>query len=56
MKKKKFIKVAREVIDFEIKALVKLKRSINNSFNLDNAFISRSITSFATLINFFFFI
>ena len=34
MKKKKFIKVAREVIDFEIKALVKLKRSINNSFNL----------------------
>ena len=34
MKKKKFIKVAREVIDLEIKALVKLKRSINNSFNL----------------------
>ena len=34
MKKKKFIKVAREVIDFEIKALVKLKRNINNSFNL----------------------
>ena len=34
MKKRKFIKVAREVIDFEIKALVKLKRSINNSFNL----------------------
>ena len=34
MKKKKFIKVAREVIDFEIKALVKLKKSINNSFNL----------------------
>ncbi len=34
MKKKKFIKVAREVIDFEIKALIKLKRSINNSFNL----------------------
>ena len=33
MKKRKFIKVAREVIDFEIKALVKLKRSINNSFN-----------------------
>ena len=34
MKKKKFIKVAREVIDLEIKALVKLKRSINKSFNL----------------------
>tara|TARA_Y100001935_G_scaffold166662_1_gene137221 strand:+ start:19 stop:987 length:969 start_codon:yes stop_codon:yes gene_type:complete len=34
MKKKKFIKVAREVIDFEIKALIKLKRNINNSFNL----------------------
>ena len=34
MKKKKFIKVAKEVIDFEIKALVKLKRNINNSFNL----------------------
>ena len=34
MKKKKFIKVAREVIDLEIKALVKLKRSISNSFNL----------------------
>ena len=34
MKKKKFIKVAREVIDLEIKALVKLKRNISNSFNL----------------------
>ncbi len=34
MKKKKFIKVAKEVIDLEIKALVKLKRSIGNSFNL----------------------
>ena len=34
MKKKKFIKVAREVIDLEIKALVKLKGGINNSFNL----------------------
>ena len=34
MKKKKFIKVAREVIDLEIKALVKLKRGISNSFNL----------------------
>ena len=32
--KKKFIKVAREVIDLEIKALVKLKRSISTSFNL----------------------
>ena len=34
MKKKKFINVARKVIDLEIKALVKLKRSINTSFNL----------------------
>tara|TARA_B100000579_G_scaffold214292_1_gene175244 strand:- start:723 stop:1691 length:969 start_codon:yes stop_codon:yes gene_type:complete len=34
MKKKKFIKVAKEVIDLEIKALVKLKKSINDSFNL----------------------
>ncbi len=34
MKKKKFINVAKEVIDLEIKALVKLKRSINTSFNL----------------------
>ena len=34
MKKKKFIKVAREVIDLEIKALIKLKKSINESFNL----------------------
>ena len=34
MKKKKFIKVAREVIDLEIRALVKLKRGISNSFNL----------------------
>ena len=33
MKKKKYIKVAKEVIDLEIKALLKLKRSINNSFN-----------------------
>ena len=28
MKKKKFIKVAKEVIDLEIKALIKLKNSI----------------------------
>ena len=34
MKKTKFIKVAKEVIDLEIKALIKLKRSINESFNL----------------------
>ena len=32
--KKKFIKVAKEVIDLEIKALIKLKNSINDSFNL----------------------
>ena len=34
MKKKKFIKVAKEVIDLEIKALTKLKNSIHESFNL----------------------
>ena len=34
MKKKKFFKVAKEVIDLEIKALIKLKKSINESFNL----------------------
>ena len=33
-KKKRFIKVAKEVIDLEIKALIKLKSSINKSFNL----------------------
>ena len=30
MKKKKFIKVAKEVIDLEIKALIKLKKSSVN--------------------------
>ena len=34
MKNKKFIKVAKEVIDLEIKALVRLKNSLNASFNL----------------------
>ena len=34
MKKKKFIKIAKEVIDLEIKALIKLKSNINESFNL----------------------
>ena len=34
MKKKKYIKVAKEVIDLEIKALLKLKNNINDSFNL----------------------
>ncbi len=33
MRKKKFIKVAKEVIDLEIKALIKLKKSIGESFN-----------------------
>ena len=33
MKKKDFRKIAKEVIDLEIKALKKLKNSINNSFN-----------------------
>ena len=34
MKKKKFIRVAREVINLEIKALNNLKNNLNNSFNL----------------------
>ena len=34
MKKKNYIKAAKEVIDLEIKALTKLKKSINKSFNL----------------------
>ena len=33
MKKKSFIKIARNVIELEIQALKKLKNSINNSFN-----------------------
>ena len=33
MKKKNYKKIAKEVIDLEIKALKKLKKSINNSFN-----------------------
>ncbi len=33
MKKKKYIKIAKEVIDLEIKALTKLKNNINESFN-----------------------
>ena len=38
MNKKKFISVAKDVINLEIKALQKLKKNINNSFN--NALIS----------------
>ena len=34
MKKKNYIKIAKEVIDLEIKALAKLKKNINKSFNL----------------------
>ena len=34
MKKKKFIKIARDVINLEIKALNRLKKNLNNSFNL----------------------
>ena len=34
MKKKKYIKVAKEVIDLEIKALTQLKNNIKDSFNL----------------------
>ena len=33
MKKKDYKKIAKNVIDLEIKALSKLKKSINNSFN-----------------------
>ena len=33
MKKKNYKKIAKSVIDLEIKALIKLKNSINNSFN-----------------------
>ena len=33
MKKKDYKKIAKSVIDLEIKALKKLKNSINNSFN-----------------------
>ena len=33
MRKKKYIKVAKEVINLEIKALIKLRNSINDSFN-----------------------
>jgi len=34
MKKKKYLKIASEVINLEIKALTELKKKINNSFNL----------------------
>ena len=34
MKSKKFIKIAKEVINLEINALIKLKNSFDNSFNL----------------------
>ena len=33
MKKKSYIKNAKDVIDLEIKALKKLKKNLNNSFN-----------------------
>ena len=33
MKKRNYKKIAKSVIDLEIKALKKLKNSINNSFN-----------------------
>ena len=32
--KKKFLKVAKDVINLEIKALEKLKKNLNNSFDL----------------------
>ena len=34
MKKSNFIKFGKSVIDLEIKALKKLKKNLNNSFNL----------------------
>ena len=34
MNRKKFIKIAKEVINLEINALIKLKNSLDNSFNL----------------------
>ena len=34
MKKENFLKTAKEVINLEIKALTKLKKNLNNSFNL----------------------
>tara|TARA_B100001175_G_scaffold299768_1_gene291412 strand:- start:8009 stop:8977 length:969 start_codon:yes stop_codon:yes gene_type:complete len=34
MKNKKFLKIAKDVINLEIKALEKLKKNLNNSFNL----------------------
>ena len=33
MNKKKFISIAKNVINLEIKALQKLKKNLNNSFN-----------------------
>ena len=33
MKNKKFIKIAKNVIDLEIKALQQMKKTLNNSFN-----------------------
>ena len=33
MKNKKFLKIAKDVINLEIKALQKLKKKINSSFN-----------------------
>ena len=33
MNKKKFISIAKDVVNLEIKALQKLKNNINNSFN-----------------------
>ena len=33
MQKKKFVNTAKEVIDLQIKALKKLRKNINNSFN-----------------------
>jgi len=34
MNKKNFTKIAKEVINLEIKALSNLKKNLNNSFNL----------------------
>ena len=44
MKKKKYIKVAREVINLEIKALTKIKKSINE-VGFENTAIIYSISN-----------
>ena len=56
MVKNKFVSIAKDVINLEIKALQKLKKNINSSFNDAVIHISKLITFFASIINFFLFI